>query len=187
MVMALTISLFACESTPPEVSQTSSPTASPTPTETASPPSSPTVEEAQLAVYWLQYNDEKLDLYPAQVTLDGVGTSPTEQLTAAMERLLQGPANADMTTTIPDGTQLNTLKVEEDGVYVDLTQEFTTGGGSTSMQGRLAQIVYTASSLAPQDGIWISIDGEPLKVLGGEGLEISQPITRQEFKKEFSL
>ncbi len=183
MAITLTIGLFACESTPPEISQPSSP--GPTTTETPVP--TPTVEAAQLAVYWLQYKDEKIDLAPAKITIDDIGPSPQEQLTAAMERLLQGPANADMTTTIPDGTKLNTLKVEGDGIHVDLTQEFTSGGGSTSMQGRLAQIIYTASSLAPQEAIWISIDGEPLNVLGGEGLEVSQPITRKEFQQEFSL
>jgi spore germination protein GerM len=104
-----------------------------------------------------------------------------------MERLLTGSANADITSAIPAETKLNKLTVQTDGVHIDLNQAFTTGGGSASMQGRLGQVIYTASSLNPQEKVWLSIEGEPLEVLGGEGLLVSQPMTRQEFDQEFSL
>lgn len=188
MAMALTIGLFACDAIPPEVAQTPAPDVPPSEETAQTQSPNPTVEQAKLAVYWLQYkSEETLALSPAKLTLDNVGSSAQAQLVMATKRLLQGPANADVTTTIPAGTKLNSLKVEGDGIHVDLSQDFTSGGGSTSMQGRLGQLIYTASSLAPQDEVWISIDGEPLTVLGGEGLEVSQPITRQQFEQEFSL
>lgn len=197
--IALIVGLFACEpnTTPPVVSPSPSPTASSTaqpsasvpPTLTPSPPTpSLTVTDTQVTVYWLQDKENKLELVPAKITLpDQVGASPAEQLTAAMERLLTGSANADMTSAIPTETKLNKLTVQTDGVHIDLNQAFTTGGGSASMQGRLGQVIYTASSLNPQEKVWLSIEGEPLEVLGGEGLLVSQPMTRQEFDQEFSL
>lgn len=196
--IALIVGLFACEpNTPPVVSpspspsapSTTEPSASVPPTLTPSPISpNPTVTDTQVTVYWLQDKENKLELVPAKITLsDQVGDSPTEQLTAAMERLLTGSANADITSAIPAETKLNKLTVQTDGVHIDLNQAFTTGGGSASMQGRLGQVIYTASSLNPQEKVWLSIEGEPLEVLGGEGLLVSQPMTRQEFDQEFSL
>jgi spore germination protein GerM len=141
-----------------------------------------------VAVYWLQNKAEKIAFAPpAKLQLSEPSTPPAEQLRTAVERLLQGPANADVFTTIPEGTKLNALSVKPDGVHVDLTKQFAEGGGSASMQGRLGQLIYTASSHDPKQSVWISIDGEPLTVLGGEGLEVSQPMTRQEFEAEFSL
>lgn len=143
--------------------------------------------ERTVEVYWLEYDGQKISLAPTPVTLELPGDSRTQILTASVNRLLQGPANADVTTTIPSGTRLNSLKVDAKGVHIDLSQEFTSGGGSTSMQGRVGQIIYTATTLDPNAGVWLSVNGEPLEVLGGEGLILEQPLTRRYFEQNFSL
>lgn len=201
MAVAIALGLFACTTeAPPQDPQVQSPTPSPTasvpattesdtspqPSPSATPTES-TAESAQLSVYWLKVAQDKLELAPAKITSQKPTDKPEEQLTIALERLLKGPANADVASSIPEGTKLNTVAVKADGVHLDLNQAFTVGGGSTSMQGRLGQVIYTASSLNPTESVWISIDGEPLTVLGGEGLEVSQPMTRKEFQEEFSL
>lgn len=165
---------------------------SPTPTASVSPqptsePDTP-VAKPELAVYWIAYKKDDLVLEPTKIPLDDLqNKSSEEQLSAAFKRLFEGPANADKTNAIPEETKLNSLKMGEDGVRLDLSREFTTGGGSKSMQARLGQIVYTASSLNPREAVWISVDGEPLEVLSGDGLEVSQPMTRKEFDDNFSL
>jgi spore germination protein GerM len=156
-------------------------------TSTIVPDPSPQVSDGQAKVYWISGSGAKLALTPANIDLPSDNNSSDKKLSIALERLIKGPANSDVTSSIPPDTKLNSLTVRKDGIHVDLSKAFTTGGGSTNMQGRLGQVIYTASSLNPADPVWISVEGEPLKVLGGEGLEISQPMTRAEFSKNFSL
>jgi spore germination protein GerM len=173
----------------PTVTETPTVGASPTVAPTPSVSSSPTVaaNAATAEVYWLATATDTLSLAPAKITLDAPAKTDEAQLTAAVERLLQGPANNDVSSAIPAETKLIALKVQTDGIHVNLSKPFISGGGSASMQGRLGQVIFTASSLKATAPVWISVDGEPLKVLGGEGIEVSQPMTRAEFDKNFQL
>lgn len=160
-------------------------------------PSAPTVQqphsqaiqpanEQTAQIYWLKDSGSQLELVPSQITVESAD-QPAGVLETAFDQLLEGPANSEVATTIPEETELRSLEVRSDGIHVDLSQEFTYGGGSASMTGRVAQVIYTATSLEPAAKVWISVEGEPLEVLGGEGLAISQPLTRQEFDRDFAL
>jgi len=162
-------------STPPVVQPTAS-----------TSPANPVVEK-KVEIYWLQPGDAEIKLAPMAIALDPADSSPSAILEAATEQLLAGPTDPAVTTTIPQGTTLNSLEVKPDGIHVDLSKEFTEGGGSASMQGRVAQVLYTATSLDPEAKVWLTIDGQPLETLGGEGLLLEQPMTRQNFKQNFSL
>lgn len=155
-------------------------------TQQSSPP--PTVEfkaEQKVQVFWLTDTGERQKLVPKTITT--TAEQPSTILETAFNGLLAGPKDTAVSTTIPPGTKLRSLKVNPDGIHIDLSQEFTNGGGSAAMIGRVAQVVYTATSLQQSDRVWIEVEGKPLEVLSGEGLELEQPLTRQSFQENFTL
>ena len=136
-------------------------------------------------IYLLKDTGRNLELVPAPIEVNS--DQPDTVLTAAFNSLLANTNNGTASSTIPEGTKLRSVKIQDDGIHVDLSTEFTTGGGSASMSGRLAQVIYTATTLQPEAKVWIDVEGKPLELLGGEGLEIERPMTRQNFEENFSL
>lgn len=163
----------------PPASSISEPTASPSPTDITQAPIAQTVQ-----VYWLKSVDTRFDVVPSPANVSAPG-QPEALLKAALEAMLKGPDSPDLTSTVPSGTTLRQVTIKPDGVHVDLSQAFTSGGGSASMIGRVGQVIYTATTLDPQAPVWLSVEGKPLEVLGGEGLMIDQPMTREAFNQNF--
>jgi spore germination protein GerM len=147
-----------------------------------------TTKEETVQVYWLDANAQTVKLVPSAVTIENKSAAqPDTLLTTAFEQLLARPKTETQTTSIPEGTRLLGVRQEADGVRVNLSEDFTKGGGTMSMTGRLAQVLYTATTLDPNAKVWLEVEGKPLEVLGGEGLIIEQPLTRQSFEKDFDL
>ncbi|WAL62745.1 GerMN domain-containing protein [Thermocoleostomius sinensis] len=154
-------------------------------TSQASPsPLTQTPAQQTVQVYWLKTDADGIEPTASPVTV--AADQPNAVLKAAFEEMLKGSDDPALTSTVPQGTILREVQVKEDGVHVNLSEEFTTGGGSTSMTGRLAQVIYTATTLNPNAPVWISVEGKPLEVLGGEGLVVDQPMTRDSFEENFS-
>lgn len=163
------------------------------PLETSQTPTTPKSEpvtqpqQEQINIAWLDTAGTNVKLVGKTVSFPQ-SAEPQQILEAAFEQLLAGPSeSAEYTTTIPQGTKLLSVETTEEGVKVDLSQEFVSGGGSAGMSARLAQVIYTASSLDANTPVWVSVQGQPLENLGGEGIMLSQPITRQEFDANFTL
>lgn len=146
----------------------------------------PQTDVQTVQVYWVKDASGKFEGVPTKVAVKQAD-KPDAALQAAFNSLLAGPKDGTVSSEIPNGTKLRGLSVKNDGVYVDLSSEFTSGGGSNSMTSRLGQVIYTATSLQPNTKVWISVEGKPLELLGGEGLEVAQPSTRQSFDKNFPL
>ncbi len=142
--------------------------------------------EQTAEIYWLKDNGKNLELVPQKIKLTA-GDKPNQVLESAFQSLLTGPTEGTGSTTIPQGTKLLGLKVENNDIHVNLSQEFTSGGGSASMSGRVGQVVYTATSLDRNAKVYIEVNGKKLEVLGGEGLELEQPLTRDGFNKNYPL
>lgn len=138
-----------------------------------------TVAEGQVTYeVWFAQGEALFVTYRTQANVPRVGS-------AALEALLSGPSEFEqdygLTTSAPQGTELLGLTIEDGIANVDLTSEFEEGGGSLSMQMRLAQVVYTLTQFPTVKGVVISLDGEPIKVLGGEGVVIDHPLSRKDF------
>ncbi len=104
--------------------------------------------------------------------------------TAAMTALLAGPKGAELAsrpaiyTAIPDGTRLLGVTIADGIATVDLSREFESGGGTYSMQARLAQVVYTLTQFPTVDGVLFEIDGEPVTTFSSEGVVLDGPVGR---------
>jgi spore germination protein GerM len=146
-------------------------------------------QKIQPQVYLLRSDRDKLTLVAKSLPSNISNSSSSQQrLTIAMQQLLAAQPRDDLTSTIPKGTKLLSLQIRADGVYVNLSPEFRSGGGSTSMIYRVAQVIYTVSSIDPNQKVFISVGGQSIDnnhPLGGEGLTLRQPITRSQFAADF--
>jgi spore germination protein GerM len=160
--------------------------ASPT---TAAQPRIPVVALSEAQVYWLTVKDNQVQMQPQ--TLSFMPNASREQrLKIALEVLLKPASQTTNSSAIPIGTRLLNLQVKAGEVRINLSREFGQGGGSSSLIYRVAQLLYTATCLEPESRVYLSIEGQPLDEahpLGGEGLLLPAPLTRQTFAAEFNL
>jgi len=177
------VAWWSLNSTKPPVQQSQS---APNTVQQSPPPTTAQNTAEQTAnIFWLKDTGKNLELVPQPVQL--TGNQPNQILESAFQSLLAGTQDTAVASTIPEGTKLLGLKMEQDGIHVNLSPEFTSGGGSASMTGRVGQIVYTATTLDPNAKVWIEVEGKPLETLGGEGLELEQPMTRKSFDDNFDM
>lgn len=95
---------------------------------------------------------------------------------AAIDALLAGPQGIEKeigySSAIPAGTRLLGLTVADGVATVDLSGEFDDGGGSASMLGRVAQVVYTLTVFGDIQQVKFALDGQPVDTIGGEGVVV---------------
>ena len=110
----------------------------------------------------------------------------TAVATAAMKALLAGPTKVEsgdrqISTAIPAGTSLLAISAKNGVATVDLSTEYDSGGGSASMQYRLAQVVYTLTQFSSIKSVVFQIDGETVTVFGSEGIVLDGPTGRSDY------
>jgi spore germination protein GerM len=160
---------------------------------TTNQPTTPKVaqnKENVIKIWRLDDNGKKTFLVPQERKDPEASTSdPQLRLQRSMSTLLAsaGKPEGKLTSTIPVGTRLLSSRILADGIHIDLSKEFTTGFGATSMIGRIGQLVYTATAQNPDAPVWITVEGKKLEVLGDVGAEIRQPITRQTYNQDFPI
>lgn len=156
-------------------------TESPTPTVQPTTPISP-IAEQQVTVYWIESKEKRFVAVPMPVKAENTEVALKTALATMMAEPTKQPG---VYSAIPTGTRVLDFTIKDKNIQLNLSKEFTSGGGSASVIGRVVQVLYTSTSLDPDAKLFLSVEGKPLTYLGGEGLEIQQPITRKDFALEF--
>lgn len=155
----------------------------------------PITQKKLVEICWLNPTGDKIELVSNTMTFQKSVKSKRVLETALETLFAQPPEDSPYTTAIPEGTKLLDVTTKKDGIHLNLSQEFISGGGSASMTSRLAQVIYTATSSnagnrsdnRASQRVWISVEGKSLTNLGQEGLIINQPMTRKDFDANFTL
>lgn len=148
---------------------------------TQSPPAERAVD-GQLAVYWIESKQNKLVAVPIAVKAKNNDAAIASVINTLIS---ENPPESELYSAIPANTKVLSAVTKGQEIRIDLSKDFTKGGGSASMQGRIIQVLYTATSLEPDAKVYLSVEGKPLEYIGGEGLQVPQPMTRKDFGLDF--
>ena len=157
------------------VNVTSTPSASLGPTAAPTAATSPTTT---LSLYFLRGEDLGV--------AERLVPPTTKPATAALEALLAGPTAAEraagLTSAVPSGTRLLSLSIDGGTARVDLSAQFASGGGSLSVQARVAQVVYTLTRFKTVETVAFMLEGSAVDALGGEGLMLGEGQGRSDWR-----
>lgn len=146
-----------------------------------SPTATPAID-GQLAVYWIESKNNKLIAVPIAVKAKSNDAAIASVLNTVIS---ENPPQTTLYSAIPNNTKILSAVTKGKEIRLDLSKDFTKGGGSASMQGRIIQVLYTVTSLEPDAKVYLSVEGKALKYIGGEGVPVPQPMTRKDFALEF--
>ncbi len=142
----------------------------------------PTVEPEEgpfVNVFFIGQNKNGEEVYKAvkrkyDPTVDG---TPVK---FAVTALFDGPkpeeSKLGVYSEIPVGTKLLNVVDAADGVYINLSKHFETGGGTDSIYKRIFQLIKT-TKYNTNKPVYLLIENEKVEVLGGDGIMITQPLT----------
>ena len=133
-------------------------------------------------VYFTKINDERLSLTSVQREIDYYNTPLTETI----KKLLDGPnyneKSENIVSNIPSNTKLLSVWIKDNIAYLNFSHDFEKnfyGRESTVLQ--LKQVVFTVTEFNNIKSVQILIDGKKQTYLGGEGVVIGKPLSRNDF------
>ncbi|MEM9568973.1 MAG: GerMN domain-containing protein [Cyanobacteria bacterium P01_E01_bin.34] len=139
--------------------------------------------QQSVSVYWLTDANNDIHYVIEERTVNALNSD--RAIAAGLNILIDGHPQDQLLSAVPAETELLGAKQDGDEIYLDFSEEFASGGGASSLLGRVTQVLYTATSATPTAKVWISVEGEPVEVLSGEGLVVEQPLTRDSFPPSF--
>jgi hypothetical protein len=109
-----------------------------------------------------------------------------QPLTDALSALLGGPSEEELRrhllSLVPQGTKLLSVQVRGSTAFLNFNEAFMYNHyGIEGYAGQLKQVVYTATAFSSVQDVQILIEGERHDYLGGEGVYIGKPLSRNSF------
>lgn len=109
------------------------------------------------------------------------GVTKQTRFNFAISKLINGPTRIQklMNTysEIPAETGIIAIIEDVDKNIIDLTSTFNTGGGTESIYNKLHQLINTVEANTDKP-TYLFIDGQLIEVFGGEGIMITQPLSK---------
>lgn len=126
--------------------------------------------------------DASLQLVSVPRTITFTNTPLTETLKA----LLSGPSStetaSEIITNIPNDTKLLSVSIKNGVAYVNFSKEFEYNSyGRESTVAQIKQVVYTVTEFTNVKFVQFMINGQIKTYLGGEGVIINKPLSRNDF------
>lgn len=129
----------------------------------------------KVRVWFVEEKDGKLEYVPIERSVPG-----QDVLCETVKELLKGPSEQEaqhgLATEIPKGTTMIDAKTSSDGVELNLSQQFSSDGGTDSIEARLEQLSRTVSNVVHDRKVFLDVEGKRLTEASGEGIEVKQPI-----------
>ncbi|HSA06858.1 MAG TPA: GerMN domain-containing protein [Candidatus Gastranaerophilales bacterium] len=136
------------------------------------------VDKNSALIYFVRENNNNFEL----ISRKRKKSNRESALRTALKELLKGPASNELDlgyfTEIPKETKIIEIKETSDRVIINLSRDFEKDGGSASMELRLKQVINTALDSVDKKPVYLELEGKELKYLGGEGIIVPQPLSR---------
>jgi spore germination protein GerM len=137
----------------------------------------------QASLYFVRIDDDGVIVRQEVKRAVPASDSP---LADALAALLKGPTEDEvrrkLLSLIPEGTKLLGAQVRGSTVFLNFNEAFMYNHyGIEGYAGQLKQVVYTATAFPTVQDVQILIEGERHDYLGGEGVYIGRPLSRNSF------
>lgn len=137
------------------------------------------MEFSDIKTYKVYFSDANAEYLVPELRTVEAGKSPAVGI---IEELIKGPARSDLTRTIPEGTQLISLEINNGVAYVNFSREFKENhwGGSAGETMTLYSVIDSLTELPEIKKVQFLIEGNKTETLAGH-YDILNPMERDPF------
>jgi len=104
------------------------------------------------------------------------------KISFVINELLKAPTEEEQKqgyySEIPPETKLIAITEDSKEVVINLSKDFESFGGSTSMSYRYKQLVNTALNAEKKKPVFLELNGKRVNYIGGEGVLVNQPLSK---------